>query len=493
MQSKFGRVVWSVLLNIMRHKLDGIVLTGIGLMMTAWVGLPANAAVTVQGKVEYWDRLAGQYKPAKDVFVEVEGDWWWRSDPEVQTDNHGFYRASVDDPPWWWDDYDDVDIEVYAEKPDRIQIFEHIFAPYPYHAISKEVNNVKDGQTVTINLKIGGPQNNIGEAYYRTPDETANAFLVHQEMLAHYRRLRQMGFPESDLEKTYATNWSGANRSVTENITVPTGTGNPDVLWLIVSDEMQPTAHRLTIPVSGTVALPSSGLFVSDLSDASQHPASRLVPTAAGGAPKEMPTITEQAQVRTLTAEDAQKVKVFRDLIQQASRELRDYAERNEMMLRRERGLYKMAQIVGDLKVPANTPTPFLRKPLAPGRQPPTLSAAQTSTRQTFQQWMDRTATGKALERPLTAQDKSLLRTHQQLLNQQLQRQQNFATRIQQLTQQLRSALNAIPFGAESVEAQEDAKRALKNFEAVMGIPIEEKELLSRLQKQNAVLTAIVK
>ncbi len=163
----------------------------------------------------------------------------------------------------------------------------------------------RSGNTVTVKFTL------------REPDPEDRPFV--QIWLWHQRG---SATPTLKLEKTYATGWSGANRSVTENVTVPSGTGNPDLLWLIVSDEMQPTAHRLTIPVSGTVALPSSGFFVSDLSDASQHSASRLVLTAAGSAPKEMPTITEQTPVRTLTAEDAQKVKAFRDLIKQVSREL---------------------------------------------------------------------------------------------------------------------------------------------------------------------------
>lgn len=771
MQSKLGRIVLSLPLTV---------------AMLVVMGLLVHAEVTVQGKVEYWDRLAGQYKPAKNVHVEVEGDWYWRSDPDVQTDDNGSYRATVENPPWWWDNYDDVDIEVYAETPGLIQVFENMFAWYPYHAISREVNNVRANQTVTINLKIGGPQNNIGEAYYRTADETANAFLVHQEMLAHYRRLRAMGFPASDfdetevivpaagitsyynhftgfvnlvvagllgtgnwtnlptgndafapyrdflmmvrheyshaihdeitgwvpplglnmpskhhpemetnrfiaftegwaeflplatlnmggrfeptplgnppglnlpasgnhyamegevvgvlwdlfdptgnealrhpatktadgfsvppvirnaqtwqdrlsdpnltrirqvvrtyvaawpvqtigefletyrskfpadlralkaigfnrditqglpeehpatlsgsasvnrtgntvrltftltepdaedrpfvqiwlwhqrgnaaptlkLSKTYASGWSGANRSVTESVTVPAGTGTPDVLWLIVSDEMQPTAHRLTIPTFGTSALPAFGFPLAGLFDASPDEAPHFVLTGAAVAPQEMPTITEQTQVRTLTEEDARKIKALRDLIKQASRELRDYAKRKEMMLRQERGLFKIAQSVGGLKIAAKVPIPFLRKPLLPGRAQPPLSPAQASALQAFEQWKDQTAAGKALARPLTAQDKNLLKARQQLLNQQIQQHQNALTHIAQLSQRLHSALNAIPFGAESTMAQEDAKRGVQGLEQTLRGVTADTELLPQLQKQAAILTVITK
>src|SRR5438552_10193342 len=131
----------------------------LGLIVFALAGAvsAAEASVTVRGRVEYWDRLAHTYRPAKNVHVEVEGDWWWRSDPDVQTNSSGDYSATVDDPPWWWNNYDHVDIEAYAETPGKLQVFEHMFAWWPYHAISREVNDVNSGRTVTIDMRIGGP------------------------------------------------------------------------------------------------------------------------------------------------------------------------------------------------------------------------------------------------------------------------------------------------------------------------------------------------
>ena len=162
------------------------------------VAVPAGAVVTVTGTVEFWDSIKNVYRPAKDVHVEVEGNWW-DLDPDVQTDANGHYQAHQRDP--YWGDFDGVDIEVYAETPGVLQIFEACYSWYPYHAISAPVNDVDSGETVTINVKIGGPNNNI-EAYYRTPEETANAFVVHQEMLDHHQCLRAMGWPASDFGET---------------------------------------------------------------------------------------------------------------------------------------------------------------------------------------------------------------------------------------------------------------------------------------------------
>lgn len=159
------------------------------------LSVPAAAVVTVTGRVEYFDRTANTYRPAKNVFVEVEGDWL-ALDPTVQTDHNGYYKATQRDP--WWGDFDGVDIEVHAKTPGIVEVEPWCWSLYCYHAISKELNNVKGGQTVRIDVKIGGPQNDI-YPYYRTADETANAFLVHQQFMEHYDTLRQIGFAKSEI------------------------------------------------------------------------------------------------------------------------------------------------------------------------------------------------------------------------------------------------------------------------------------------------------
>src|SRR5262249_10876169 len=146
--------------------------------------LTARADVTVRGTVQYWDRLDNRYKPAQGTRVEVEGDWFWKADPEVLTNDSGFYQATLSNPPWWWSNYDDVHINAYAQTPGLIKVKEAWYSWYAYYGVSRSTDNVGSGQVVEINLRVGGPQNNLADSPYRTPDETANAFLVDQEMLA---------------------------------------------------------------------------------------------------------------------------------------------------------------------------------------------------------------------------------------------------------------------------------------------------------------------
>ncbi len=161
----------------------------------------AFADVTVKGKVEYWDQLRGDYFPCRNVHVEVEGDWFWFFDPDVLTKDDGTYSATVSDPPFFWGDYDDIDIEVYAETGGIIQVFSSMWSWWPYHAISHEVDNVGSGQTVTINMRIGGKANTAKESYYRTMAETANAFALYDRALDQYRTLLARGWPNSDFDE----------------------------------------------------------------------------------------------------------------------------------------------------------------------------------------------------------------------------------------------------------------------------------------------------
>jgi hypothetical protein len=72
-------------------------------MVMVGVALPVRSQVLIQGKVEYADPPTGAtYKPAKDIMVEIEGDWWWAMDPERQTSDDGTYACTIVNPPLWW-------------------------------------------------------------------------------------------------------------------------------------------------------------------------------------------------------------------------------------------------------------------------------------------------------------------------------------------------------------------------------------------------------
>ncbi len=183
------------------HRLHPRLAAGL-VFLTLAASVFAEAGVTVKGKVEYWDQLRGAYFPCRHVHVEVEGDWFWFPDPDVTADQNGRYSVTISDPPFFWGDYDGVDIEIYAETDNVIQVFSSMVSWWPYHAISHETDNVQAGQTVTIDVRIGGPANTAKEAYYRTMEETANAFALHDRALEEHRTLRSLGWPAGDFDET---------------------------------------------------------------------------------------------------------------------------------------------------------------------------------------------------------------------------------------------------------------------------------------------------
>lgn len=161
--------------------------------MVVGMALPLRSQVLIQGKVEYADPPDGYvFKPARDIMVEIEGDWWWAMDPEKQTNDDGTYGCNIANPPWWWGDYDDVDVEAYAKKPDWCKVKPDTLCPWAYNCTSQEVNNVNDNQTVSLNLKI----RSFGEFGVTSDWTTAvrpMAYEIAWRMIEHRRYLERQG------------------------------------------------------------------------------------------------------------------------------------------------------------------------------------------------------------------------------------------------------------------------------------------------------------
>ncbi|MFV1959023.1 MAG: hypothetical protein ACC662_06375 [Planctomycetota bacterium] len=172
----------------------------------AW-GRPAVADVVVRGTVKYWDELAGRFEPARRVQVEVERDWAI-TDPSGLTNDQGAYQVKLSSP-WFGSYLVGVHIEVYVETPGRIQVCSSMISSWAYQAFSTDFDHVKDGSSVTIDLRFGKPASvktglanvNFDGVAYRNEADTAKAFLVHAEMLAHYRALSGMGWPDAAFDE----------------------------------------------------------------------------------------------------------------------------------------------------------------------------------------------------------------------------------------------------------------------------------------------------
>lgn len=158
------------------------------------------AQVTVSGRIQYWDPIAGRYEPARDVDVKVHGDWWF-ADPRTQTDDDGDYSVQVDDPKGLKKQFNNVRVEAFAQTPGIVQVFAYMLAPKPYSAVSRSIDGVTAGQGLTRDLRIGGPSDNVRRTPHGSTESTAAAFVVHREMQEHYRDLRARAFTADDFDE----------------------------------------------------------------------------------------------------------------------------------------------------------------------------------------------------------------------------------------------------------------------------------------------------
>jgi outer membrane biosynthesis protein TonB len=162
--------------------------------------VPARSQIMIQGQVEYEDPepLRQVWKPARDITVEIEGDWFWRSDPQVQTDDRGRYYYVMDNPPSGWADYDGVDIEAYAKKPDWNRVKMDSLDFWAYNCGTPEVDNVRANAMVRLDLRIGlrWPGGNAIADW--TSQVSPTAFELQQRALDHRRELERHGLGAFD-------------------------------------------------------------------------------------------------------------------------------------------------------------------------------------------------------------------------------------------------------------------------------------------------------
>ncbi|PKP61218.1 hypothetical protein CVT91_03675 [Candidatus Atribacteria bacterium HGW-Atribacteria-1] len=140
------------------------------------------AEVTIRGKVQYWnleqginatkdtrpeDIEGGCYLPARRLLLEIEFDSPLTIDEQTYTDDSGCYEVTHRNP--WYGDWD-VDVEVRAEvklatiNDDDVLVtcYENAFDIWPYNGQTGD-RSVGDDETITFNVYIGGPLNNIEE------------------------------------------------------------------------------------------------------------------------------------------------------------------------------------------------------------------------------------------------------------------------------------------------------------------------------------------
>lgn len=188
--------------------------------LRCWVGLllllttlTASADVRVHGNVRVWNPITNAYEPLKQARVRVvlaefsDGD---TRDVETRTDDNGNYSIRKGNA-WFRDGYDAYLI-VFAEVENKLEVQSHYMQVDGYQAVSNKVF-AGDDRTTTIDLRIGGPQDNVlryqvgGIAALGNASDVGNrtqgyrAFFILHEMTDHRLQLVARALAEGDFEE----------------------------------------------------------------------------------------------------------------------------------------------------------------------------------------------------------------------------------------------------------------------------------------------------
>ncbi|MCJ7583498.1 MAG: hypothetical protein MUO30_01825 [Anaerolineales bacterium] len=219
--------------------------------------------VTVEGTVYIWtldnaqnatatmgdfgDITGGEYLRAPNLYVEVEFGWLNR-DLVTYTDNYGRYRVTKGNP--WWGSYS-VDVEVRAEvlldvsNQDDINLvsmypagtdfwlfYEGRLNWYPYNGQTGKAS-VGDGETVTMDVYIGGPGKtggySITDWWDDYPSDHLIGFYSVEVIRDAYHWAVNHGIPAEDISREISMLYPAGDSLQYSPFTPPPGVGHIDI------------------------------------------------------------------------------------------------------------------------------------------------------------------------------------------------------------------------------------------------------------------------
>ncbi len=196
---------------------------------------PASANITVNGTVRYWngdqenaDGTTGGYVPAKYLQIQVENDQKLVGDIDTYTDADGKYEVTFKQKAYRPDFKSlKINIEVRArvlldafkkkwavDVENTVSAYKGAVRLYPYNGQTRAVK-VNDGNTVTINVYVHGPDKTFDEGVmngrYALPiaswdyddngRRTVAAIFLCQVCLDEYRFLRDKAANQEELAR----------------------------------------------------------------------------------------------------------------------------------------------------------------------------------------------------------------------------------------------------------------------------------------------------
>jgi hypothetical protein len=306
------------------------------------------------------------------------------------------------------------------------------------------------------------------------------------------------GTPKLLTTEKLTTGWNGDQRPTSIKLNVPNPGGGGDALWLIVNDDMLPTAYRLANPPN-IVQLANQGpaewigidrldprlshLQVIGQVLGAQGPSARP-PRQPGRAPLDRVTPTGGEN-------QGQAAAGLRDAIGKAEQELSGYAGRVELTRRTDRWLHHLARTSGQELDPGRLPDLHVRRDPAIRHPDPPVAVLEASRLPQYSAWTDQVASGNANVVALSAPARSRTGEHRGTLGDAVRAQEVCAGRTQQLANNLRRAFQAVDLGALTPDAREQTRQVVDGLTAALEKVGEDGTVVTRLRHQQSVFEAL--
>jgi hypothetical protein len=299
-------------------------------------------------------------------------------------------------------------------------------------------------------------------------------------------------------QQTLTDGWNGANRNVSLRPGLPFQfLGTDERLWIVVNDEMRPTV--------AVVNIPRDIAFQRDLHDRMVALNASVITHKIVPPPPVPPRPFSQFDTTKLSAETdrvhtfmrdyskarlaAGHAKSLRESVSQAMKVMRAYAELNQLSISEERWLYHLARVRDELAVTNDSTlfdldSVFTRSLQLGGLK---LSDRQLNNRSAFQKWLDLATAGEPFKFQLSPNEKKQLKSQRQMSETLIKQHTETLRELERIKKQMFLSLEDVQRDPGEKQAREDAEKTVNELSRVLDVIAADTNLLSRMQKHQAL------
>jgi hypothetical protein len=271
---------------------------------------------------------------------------------------------------------------------------------------------------------------------------------------------------------------------VKQTVNLPAGSTPGDRLWIVVNDNMMARAHSIGLPNNTMQAvMPDTSLTITT-------PQNQLPNWLAGAA--QLKSVEGVDKIDIAKIENVQPVEKdnlnnFKTALKAAKTELREYGEAQELSLRRERALYKLAVDKGSFQT--MTPVDSVIAKRTSNEQ--VTSQSGGTELQNFRMWLNNVASGQEQVSIQRQEDRTLLAQCEQTFKSILTRQQGAGSRIATIQQNMQSMMPAAISTIKNSSLRNSTTNSITELNNELNTIASDNTLYANLDLQSRAVNAI--